>query len=740
MMHPFLRARVLFMVVTLLCLNGRLKAQDFISDDFLENIEKNAAPLWNEAGAAFSNNTIPDKYKNESAVVIGFKRNVSIDKKSRNGFLSRGERSLLFLENVRFKIKLYDRNAVQGFTTIYFRYSDKLDGFSAKVYKHDGEVLPVLLDEAVSVESSSDIPEFFKSFFDQQSGSQRRYYKVAIPNLEPGDILEYVTVTQSKLDVSGNGYIEFSPQYELCNKNYPILFNQIGIETDDKSYFKSLSLNGAAAFKKEPSTENGFFRYVFTDTDRGVEKDVNFVNTYQVYPLCKFQVIYANSEKEKGALIGQKGEIKTSFSKEELARKAWEDYEQVGELPYGNYGSVQKYIDYLWSDLKKLGAKDWTEKEYINKAYYRLRNVVLNRDTYLSDKTAAYIFGSLLYQRDIKSELVISISNSIGTLNDVLFDQEIRYACKVKDQLYFNCTDYSNPGEKIESLLGSEAFIISEPTKGKNSTQEIKPFTLADANSTENNSTNTIVASLSADLNTLQVSREAKHNGINKSREIADALKYTPYMLDDYKNYGGENPTEKMREQQQEEYLESVRALKDNFKEAKPDYVKRQLQREFGKEVKYKNFALTTDGRSLKASELTYTESFEIMGMVRKAGKKLLVNVSGLVGTQLQIKKEERVRKYPVNVGYARTLNWKIRFKIPAGYKAEGLTELNTKVDNATGSFSCIAEEKDGEVVLQITKVYKQAQMPKESWTEMLAFIDAAYNHSYKYILLKPTN
>ena len=313
--------------------------------------------LWAENIPAFNVTAVPDKYKNESAVVFGFKRSVTIDKKSRFGFLSKGERSLLFFENVRFKIKLNDKNSVKSFTEIYFRYSDKTDGFSARITKPDGSYKVVSLNDAVGVESVSDVPEFFKSFFDQQVGAQKRYYKVAVPDLEPGDILEYVTNTKSKLDVQGTGYIEFDPQYEVCNKSYPVLFNQINIETDNKSFFKSLSINGAPDFKKAEASDEGFYKYVFTDTDRGVEKDVNFISPFQVYPLTKFQVIYANNEKIKGALIGQVGEIKTSFSKEELAKKAWEDYEQVGSFSYPGYSSVQGFIDAILGTVKKAGCE-----------------------------------------------------------------------------------------------------------------------------------------------------------------------------------------------------------------------------------------------------------------------------------------------------------------------------------------------------------------------------------------------
>ena len=727
----------IMLFVLLLISSSTAMAQTVIDEDFLDNIEINAKVLWLENIPAFANNTVPDKYKDESAVVFGFKRSVTIDKKSRNGFLSKGERSLLFFENVRFKIKLNDRNAVKAFTEVYFRYSDKTDGFSAKITKTDGSVKAVSLNDAVGVESVSSVPEFFKSFFDQQSGGERRYFKVAVPDLEPGDILEYVTITKSKLNVLGTGYIEFTPQYEVCNKVYPVLYNQIIMETDDKSFFKSLSVNGAPDFKKEPASDPDFFKYVFTDADRGVEKDVNFINTYQVYPLTKFQVIYANNEKVKGALIGQKGEIKTSFTKEELAKKAWEDYEQTGNNYFSNFTSVQNLIDATWSQLKKQGAKDWTDNEYINNVYYKLRNIVVNRDTYLSDKTAAFIFGSLLYQKDIKSELVISVSKSIGKLQDVLFDQEIRYVCKVNNTYYFNCTDHSNPVDLVEDLLASEAYIIAQPTKGG---QDIKLLTLPDATFTDNVADYTLTASLQKDMNTLTVSRNNAFAGLSKTRNIISALKYTPYMLDDYKYYGGESPTEKMKSAQEEEYYNSVKALKDEYKEAKIELVKNELQGDFHQKVKYKNFAISSDGRSAKQKNLVFTEEFELPGMIRKAGKKYLVNIGGLVGSQLQIKKEERIRKHDINVGYARTLNWVINFKIPEGYTAEGVKELNFSVDNEAGTYTSAAEEANGTVVLKIKKVYKKANTTKDKWPMMLAFIDAAYNNSFKYLLLKPKN
>lgn len=727
----------MLVLTALLLAGGAIRAQDVIEEDFLDNIELNAKTLWDENIPAFAVKESPAKYSNESAVVIGFRRSVNIDKKSRSGFLTKGERSLLFYETVRFKILLNDRNAVNSFTEVYFRYFDKTDGFSARITKPDGLVLAVSLNAAVSVESASQVPEFFKSFFDQQYSGERRYYKVAVPGLEPGDVLEYVTTTRSKLDVKRSGYIEFTPQYETCTKVYPVLFNQIIIETDDKSFFKSMSVNGAPDFRKETSADPEFFKYVFTDTDRGVEKDVNFINNYQVYPMTKFQVIYANNDKTKGSLVGERGQIKRGFTREEIARIAWEDYEQVGDSYYSGYGTVQKLVDALWNELTKMrNYRNWSDSEFIKVAYFRCRNLVVNRDSYFSDKMAAYLFGSLLYQRNIKSDLVISVSNRIGRLSDILFDQEIRYIVKVDTSFYFNYTDHSLPLEKVEDLLGAEAYIIYEPAK--DGSQQIIPIRLPDATVEENNSTYVVNARLSAGFDTLVVRRKNWYNGINKNREISDAYRYITYMVDDHDSYGGRSPASLMYGSQQAEYYRSLRSFQEEYKEAKKKYMQSQLEREFRQPVKFVEFDITGKGRVDDERELIFVEDFELGDMTRKAGKKILVNIPGLVGSQLQIKKEERNRRHDINVGYPRTLFWVINFQVPDGYTAEGLNELATEVNNEAGSYSCKAELKENIVEIKIRKTYKLAAMPKSKWPEMLAFVDAAFNHSFKYILLKP--
>ncbi len=722
----------------LFAVTGQLTAQSIIDEDFIEVIEKNADPYWNETQSAFGAiTTVPDKWKNESAVIIGYKRSITFDKKVSGGWFTSSKSNVFLFETVRFKIKVQDKNSVAGFTEIYFRYGDKLDGFLAKVTKVNGEIFKVDVSDAVEVESKSEVPEFFKSFFDQNVGNETRYYKVAIPDLEVGDILEYVAYTKSKLNVTGSGYVEFDPQYEICSKKYPVMYNEISIDTDEKTFFKSLSRNGAPEFKKENSSEPGFFRYVFVDRDRAIDKDVNFINPLLAYPVVKFQVIYANSDKIKGALIGLKGELKAGFTKEQLAKTAWDDYVNVDKYYMATGYTVDAFINYHWSEMKKDGVRDLPEEKFIQNVYYRIRNHVLFQSSYLSDKVFAYILGSLLYQRDIKSELIISISNRTGTLKDVLFDNEIRYVIKVGSKYYFNCTDHSNPDELTESMLGNEAYIIKEPNK-KTGAQEIIPFTLPDAPAADNTLHQEVNAIYDPVANKMNVTRTSTYTGISKAKEIDNVVKFTNYIFDDFKVFSGPSPLDKMNSRQIDEYYKSVAAIKEEFKTAKPAQVQNELDKDFRNKITYKNFRLVSDGRALNRKQLSEVTEFEIENITKRAGQKILVNLAGLVGSQLQIAKDERNRTKDIQVGYARTLTWKVSMPVPAGYIAKGLKEMNKTVDNEAGKFVCEAKEENGNVVILITKVYKKKDMPKESWNDMLAFVDAAYNTTFKYILLQP--
>ncbi|MBL7709739.1 MAG: hypothetical protein JNJ86_11750, partial [Chitinophagaceae bacterium] len=241
-------------------------------------------------------------------------------------------------------------------------------------------------------------------------------------------------------------------------------------------------------------------------------------------------------------------------------------------------------------------------------------------------------------------------------------------------------------------------------------------------------------------LKWLNVERTTAYTGIQKERNIYSALRFTPYMFNDSRTFNGPDDYENVPEKYMDQVYQQKKALIDEFKERKPEYMKDQMEGDLGVSVNYKDFQVVTEGRSFKKPELMYKETAQVGEKIRKAGKKLLINLPGLMGGQLQIRKDERTRNFDIDVRHPRQLKWQINMTIPAGYALEGVEELKTNIDNETGSFITSAKVENNTLTIDIQKIYKQKNIAKDKWPQMLEFVDAAYNFTHKLILLKPIN
>jgi hypothetical protein len=706
-------------------------AQEVIDEDFIDNLSNNAKELLADPDPDFASNSIPDKWINESAVTIAYKKHILFDKK-RSGLLG-GKENLILLETKRMKIKLIDKKAVDNFSELYFRYSSKIDGFSAVIYKEDGTKKEIPLTKAVSIEDNDDVPEFFKSFFDQNVSNRHEYYKVPVADLLPGDVLEFVSQTSSMLNVKRTPYFQFDPQYELCQKSMPVMSHKIIIETDNNSFITARSTHGAPEFQQ--STNGEFNVYTWADKDRDRLKDVSFINEFMVLPLVKFQIVYTDGREIKGLFAGSKGQIKNHFDAAEIGRKAYSNYTNVGATyVYGASGATVDMISAaLWAKMKANGGKEALEDEFIKMAYYYVRHTQVFNNYYYSDKQFCYLLGQLLYNRKISSEIIVTTPNNLTTPADLLFESELSWCLRVKNKFIFKATEHSNLYDVDEDMVNNEAFKL--PTSGSQQTETLR---ITDSRMDDNKSLYQLFVTVDSSQKWLNVDRTSAYSGIQKEKNSYMAMKFTPYMFSDTRTYNGPDDFENLPDKYSSQVFQQRKAITDEFKERKPLYMKEQAEKDLAASVRYKTFEMTNDGRSFKKPELMFKESFQVGEKIRRAGKKLLVNLPGLIGGQLQIRGEERTRTFDIDVRYPRKLRWQINLTIPAGYTAEGMEALNVNVDNETGSLISTATLKDNVLTLDIQKIYKQRNVSKEKWPLMLEFIDAAYNLGHKLILLRP--
>ena len=723
--------RLFFLISCTLFMAPALRSQEVIDEDFIDILSRNAGELLADTDADFSVSAVPEKWLNESAVIIGYKKHILFDKK-RSGLLG-GKENLVVLEKKRVKVKLIDKKAVDNFSELYFRYSSRFDGFGAVIYKEDGTRKEIPLTKAVSIEDNDNVPEFFKSFFDQNITNRNEYYKVPVADILPGDVLEFVSQTSSTLNVKRTPYYTFDPQYELCQKGMPLLTHKIIIETDNNSFITARSVNGAPEFQQ--SVNGDFNVYTWVDRNRERLKDVAFVNEFMVLPSVKFQITYTDGHEIKILFAGSKGQMKSSFDVAEIGKRAFANYSTVGNTyVYGaSGGTVDMVSTMLWNKMKANGGKDLPEDDFIKTAYYYVRHLQVFNNYYITDKQFCYLLGQLLYTRKIPSEIIVTTANNLTSPANLLFETELNWCLRVKGKYIFRATEHSNIYDVDEDLANNDGYKL--PTNKNEQTELVR---ITDTRLEDNKSLFQLFVTVDTSQKWLNVERTTAYSGIPREKNSYSVMRFTPYMFTDTRTYNGPDDFENIPEKYATQAAQQKKAITDEFKERKPLYMKELVEKDLGVAVRYTSFDLSTDGRSFRKPELMYREKFQVGEKIRRAGRKMLVNLTGLMGDQLQIRKEERSRDYDIDVRYPRKLRWQINLTVPEGYTAEGLEALNINIDNETGSLISTAAIKDNVLTVDIQKVYKQKNISKVKWPQMLEFIDAAYNLSHKLILLRP--
>jgi hypothetical protein len=710
--------KVLVFLSLIISITAVAQDDDTFSPSKLEVIARNMKTVWEETDPDFSVSAVPDKWKEESGVIIAQKTRFSFDKDANK---------LAVFEITRRRIKLNDRDAVNSYSSVYFRIGSAYDGAGIKVIKANGTVQDVSLRNAVYVEDNDDVPSTFTPYIGKastyldKSKSRVIFFKIAVPDLDPGDIIDYGTIFYDDNTVKKMSYIEFDPIYFVCTREYPVLSQKFEIDTDNNSFVNSKSTMGAPAFKE---TGNANAEYSWEDRNREKIPDTKWVNRMIEFPMLKFQIVFSRSENRSDLFIGDRGELKQTISPDELAKKMNYLYNRLDGSMY--YSMAKAY-------LKQIGYADMREEDFIQKTYYILRHMSFYRANGFSSELFASCLTQCLELRSIPYELVVTAPLTLTKPGDIIFRTEPEWMVKVKDKFIFNATIFSNPYDFKEEFLNTPAYIIS---LGK--TPTATPLTLPATKADENITTNTITASMDTATRNMKVVLQRAATGLAKKKYNYQGLVYTTAFDDDHRSYGGEDDVRaSMKGAVLDSYEEKLRERKKEDKTRKLETMKSELDDDYDNLTAYTEFTLNSDGRTWRKQELNFTNKFELGDMVKIAGDNLLVAVPGLIGDQLWISQDDRKREVDAYMQYPESIRNIINFTIPAGYKVVGIQSLNTNIDNAVGTFAVQATVEGNTLNILVKKHYKQTTVKKEDWPKLLEMLDAAYNFSQKKVLLK---
>ena len=326
---------IAFSIVTFAQSKEELEAKDFFwgSSDTYKNVTE-----------------IPEKWANESAVILYKNENYDFHKFGKN---------VTYTSSVRKRIKLLDKAAVEEFSEFAFtkrfrsskgRYTWKEKGnnyVGVKIIKPDGSEIEIDVEkESVEVDGET---------------------KVAIANLEIGDIIDYYFY---RLEPFKATYaFGFDPVETNLGEEYPTVDFKLFFETENDFFINFKSFNGASKLEEIPTEKKNMRRYELVASDIEKNESIRWFYPLLELPSYKFQVYFARSGKFEDralAFLPEKEKIiKTSVSKEEVL-----DLYDSRFKPDGDIGDVRKFF-------KK---KDFSsDEEKVTEAFYFMRHYYLTR-------------------------------------------------------------------------------------------------------------------------------------------------------------------------------------------------------------------------------------------------------------------------------------------------------------------------------------------------------------------------
>lgn len=715
----------------------------------------------------FKVTAIPEKWKNESAVIIGMKEEYLFKRQVQRGKTTAG---VNIKEYVHKRIKLQDKNAVEKFSTFYYVTIGSDGKAEYKVIKADGK--EVEIDMKNAIEEEQDVPDIYKPIYFKL---KVKSMKIAIPDLEIGDIIDYTINSTLDWDMKTEG-INFTPFIFSLSNNYPTLYQQYRFTMANGMKVKYRSYNGAPNLKFDPKASvygerETYLSYYFLDKDREKSDDERWSYELRNTPSVKFRVVFLDYDPGDRTL----GEATVD--------RSGLDYETVYKAYAGaalyNTTVVSSLVAYTTQYIlkKKESGVLKTDVEVAKETYYCLRKVFLEMyykgpvhsdlEKYFTGKklykkilkaearednkkeekedeirmnavTFCTALRSALKTQGIESELFVYVPRKLGGWRDAIFMEELDFVMRVKlkDKAYYleainNFDAFGTPHSYLENAEG-----LSIRYDEADSYYKVTAPTTPAAANLERQET---MVNFTPAMDIVEVERISSYTGSQKADLIGKANLDREYLNRDFEKYYAEPLTKGKKN-------DAATPVNNKYEYADKDEQVKERKELFEKIIKeddldvdkYNNFELLQDGRTGDTAMLKYKENFSLKKLVSKAGKNYLFEAGKLIGGQLKLEPGElKERKTDIWISSAITIENIITVNIPDGYTVDGLQDLNISIDNPSGAFISTTAVNGNKLLITTKKVYKNTFDKKEAWPNYIAFLEPAYKLSQAKVVLK---
>lgn len=618
-------------------------------------------------------------------------------------------------------VKLNDASAVEKFTEFTIDAPNKLEvkgytvawtkcAFGARIIKPDGSVTYVDMDDAHTVSTG-------------KKGDKDSEYRIVIPGLMPGDILDYFYYDEYFIDEASLNGVEVD-----FLKRYPTRRLIIDIRASEDLAVEYGAYNGAPQLSMFDAIggKNSFF--VEYENVESLDEEIPDFSRDRQLPFLRFYVINNKARLEFVPKNARPGGMRLANSNYLLSDIA----AYIAHVDTDN-----KCVDEAVSITRKWAkaqATTPTDRQIADVAYLALRYVITRKDASDLDVRFAKEYYKVLEKLHVDIPFGIAVTSS---RQKVPVDQMIRfvepdYVVMVGDSCYFSNMNLTLlPGEMLPGY-DTESY-----WKFKSHPDSDKPRTENGNLRASNAMANTVVLESDVaintdgdDDNTLIVSMQVSVSGASNKRLLA-ALVPEEMAMASVERFLMVNPSARDRNN-------SPKSSAAELRKEMAERLVRQLWSD--KDATMTSYSVDSYGVRPDSAEIKVTFKGSVPDGVIHAGDNHIVNLGRFISEQVEKKGHERQREVSVLRDTPDRFVTTIRFHIPEGYEVvpESLEDLNRSLNFKEASFNSSVKLEGGTVVVQVNERYPRSIYPAQAWESLLAVSDAAFGFNSASIVLRP--
>jgi hypothetical protein len=401
------------------------------------------------------------------------------------------------------RILLLDKKAIEEYSTIENTIVGVKGDIGIKIIKPNGETKFYCINDVIKVKE--DNKNFFNTTIDKN-------FKLAISNLEIGDIIDYV-INESNV-FPKNTIMRLPNYYYPLQDEHPIVKQKLNFYIHKNYLFSFKSINGAGTLKQDEVDARKYRSFTFVDSNRESIKNTRWLYAKQEVPMIKFtfsqKALYNNYLDCDNFYNEDYEEARINITKDVVKLKAERFFKKyvlnVYNLKSEIRTNVKKYNDdtenkdsllnIIYYSTKRLLSmpNDFInnaneKKYYIPNRYARsynpselntLMNEKMNTLTFVAEVSKA------LANYDIKCSIVMAPNRRYANLEGLAFWNELEYAIKIKDKIIYAPNTNSNIYDGDENLEGAQGYEATSENGDFSEFTSFKPFTFP-MSTTQNN-------------------------------------------------------------------------------------------------------------------------------------------------------------------------------------------------------------------------------------------------------------